>query len=175
MVSHHPTIENILHSYRESLGTNFSCYRNHVYRVYNFVATGFTDPQDLELLAVAAAFHDLGIWTHHTFDYLQPSNKLAEKYAIENHIPADKANTLFLIIDQHHKLSKISTSPLAEAFRVADLVDLSLGLIRKGVNKKFIQEVKREFPNQGFHIFLIRIFLKNLFTHPMKPLPMYKW
>lgn len=175
MVTNHSTIENILHSYREYLGSNYSCYRNHVYRVYNFCSTRFSDTQHLETLAIAAAFHDLGIWTNQTFDYLKPSIQLAEKYVTENQITADCAASIFLIIDQHHKVSKISASPLAEAFRVADLVDLSLGLIRKGVNKKFIREVKREFPNEGFHIFLIRLFFKNLFTHPLKPLPMYKW
>jgi hypothetical protein len=31
-------------------------------------------------LVIAACFHDLGIWTDHTFDYLSPSAGLARDY-----------------------------------------------------------------------------------------------
>ena len=39
-----------------------------------------TAPQQIEKIAVATAFHDLGIWTDGTFDYLQPSVRLASAY-----------------------------------------------------------------------------------------------
>jgi hypothetical protein len=38
------------------------------------------DPEQLEKVAVAAAFHDLGIWTDGTFDYLPPSIRLAREW-----------------------------------------------------------------------------------------------
>ena len=34
----------------------------------------------LEKIAVAAVFHDLGIWTNHTFDYIAPSVALAREH-----------------------------------------------------------------------------------------------
>jgi hypothetical protein len=174
MIVSHPTIEKILHFYRESLGSAYVSYGNHVYRVYNFVTSQFTDPQSRETLAIAAAFHDLGIWTNNTFDYLEPSIELAKKYIQENQINDEEASTIFLIIDLHHKLSKIKTSRMAESFRVADLADLSLGMIRNGIDKELIKEVRRKFPNNGFHLFLVKLFFKNLFRHPLKPLPMFK-
>ena len=33
----------------------------------------FVGRSDIEKIAVAAAFHDLGIWTNKTFDYIPPS------------------------------------------------------------------------------------------------------
>jgi HD superfamily phosphodiesterase len=51
----------------------FTAYKNHAYRVANLcVAFSSGDGAQLEKIATAAAFHDLGIWTNHTFDYLGP-------------------------------------------------------------------------------------------------------
>ena len=48
-------------------------YRGHTYRVFNIArrVLGRDDADDL--LAVTSAFHDLGIWSDNTFDYLSPS------------------------------------------------------------------------------------------------------
>ena len=63
---------------RSSWERDFTAYRNHAYRVVNFCAHSRPAPTPrLEKIALAAAFHDLGIWTAHTFDYLEPSIDLA--------------------------------------------------------------------------------------------------
>jgi hypothetical protein len=38
------------------------------------------EPEQIEKIAIAAAFHDLGIWTDGTFDYLQPSIRLVDAH-----------------------------------------------------------------------------------------------
>ena len=72
-----PTVDGVLHAYASELGHDFIAYRNHVYRVMNLCAAIAQDRADLEKIAVAAVFHDLGIWTNRTFDYIAPSVALA--------------------------------------------------------------------------------------------------
>lgn len=63
----------------------------------------------------------------------------------------------------------------AEAFRLADLTDLTFGLFHRNCNMKFVKNVRQCFHNEGFHINLLKLFLINLMKHPLNPLPMYKW
>jgi HD superfamily phosphodiesterase len=63
-----PTIDEVLHDHASELGRDFIAYRNHAYRVVNLCAAIVKDSVDLEKIAVAAVFHDLGIWTNKTFD-----------------------------------------------------------------------------------------------------------
>src|SRR5262245_11244412 len=69
LVTSIPIVDGVLDHYAAALGDDFIPYRNHVHRVVNLclaVTGGRRD--DLEKIAIAAAFHDLGIWTDHTFD-----------------------------------------------------------------------------------------------------------
>ena len=72
-----PTIDEVLGDHASDLRHDFTAYRNHVYRVVNLCTAIVGNRGDLEKVAVAAAFHDLGIWTNKTFDYLSPSMALA--------------------------------------------------------------------------------------------------
>ena len=59
-----PILDELLHAHVGVLGRDFEGYRNHTYRVVNLcVAQTSSDPEQLEKLAIAAAFHDMGIWT----------------------------------------------------------------------------------------------------------------
>lgn len=169
------TIDSILNSYKADLGDSFEPYRNHVYRVYNFAIQAVTNQKDIETLTIAAPFHDLGIWTHKTFDYIQPSIDLAKGYCSANSIDKDTTAIIELIIGDHHKLTPIKTNELADIFRQADLIDLTFGLISKQVAKKDIREIKKAFPNKGFQLYLGKLFVLNLFRNPLRPLPMFRW
>lgn len=169
------TIDSILNTYINELGENFESYRNHVYRVYNFTLNKADSVNDLEKLSIAAAFHDLGIWTNNTLDYLGPSSELSKKYCRKQNISLLDTNEIEIMINNHHKLSKVPTSALAEIFREADLIDLSFGLIAKGRAKNDIKLIRDIFPNKGFHLFLLKIFFKNLVTNPSNPFPIFKW
>lgn len=69
-----PTVDQVLNERASELGRDFVGYRNHVYRVANLCLAIVGEERDeLEKIAVAAVFHDLGIWTNHTFDYIAPS------------------------------------------------------------------------------------------------------
>ena len=71
-------LDRVLETHAVELGDDFTAYRNHAYRVVNLcVALAPCGDAALEKVALAAAFHDLGIWTARTFDYLAPSIDLA--------------------------------------------------------------------------------------------------
>jgi len=76
-----PTVEEVLDDHSSVLGHDFIAYRNHVYRVVNLcIAIEGDSRGEIEKISVAAVFHDLGIWTSNTFDYIAPSVAIARKY-----------------------------------------------------------------------------------------------
>lgn len=80
------------------------------------------------------------------------------------------------MIEWHHKVSAIkdNKSPLPELFRQGDLVDFSFGLVRNGLSRAHIKEVKRTFANVGFHKKLMKLSVKRLLCHPLDPAPMMR-
>lgn len=168
----------ILAIFTTQLGADFVAYRNHVARVIHFslALDGCSHPDRIEKITIAAAFHDLGIWTHRTFDYLAPSIGLAGEYVSRIGRPLWKQE-IARIIDMHHKLTPMTTvgCQLAEAFRRADWVDVSLGLLRFGLTGSHIRQVKRAYPNSGFHQCLMLMTIDRVRAHPGNPLPMFKW
>src|SRR5262245_14335750 len=76
-----PTIDDVLNGHATALRDDFGGYRNHVYRIANLCGA-IAGRGELEKIAVAAVFHDLGIWTSGTFDYIAPSIALAHDYLV---------------------------------------------------------------------------------------------
>src|SRR5262245_32231532 len=126
-----PLADEILGPFESTLANDFLGYRNHVYRMINFCfAQGEFNDQEREQIVIAGCFHDLGIWTGHTFDYLPPSIDAARRYLYDANLERWTPE-IELMIDQHHKVRKFSHDPrsLVEVFRRGDLADFSLGLI----------------------------------------------
>ncbi len=175
MTENHPLIEDILDQHRPALGHHYDKYRHHVYRVVNFTELLCDKAEhDSDTLAVAAAFHDIGIWTSGTFDYLAPSVALAKEYIAGKQLSLSE-ETVEQIISNHHKVTTYQDNKLAEAFRKADLVDLSLGIISHGVSGKEIAGIYDTFPGEWFHRFILGEIFKNALRHPLNPLPVMKW
>jgi hypothetical protein len=169
-----PLIGEILGMWKTDLGDDLSGYKNHVYRMINFcLAQGEFDEQETKKIVIAGCFHDLGIWSDRTFDYLPPSVKRAEQYLRENDM-GEWIPEIGRMIDQHHKL-RSSEDRLTEAFRKGDLIDFSLGIIKCGLPGEFVREVKKAFPNAGFHKRLVQIGSRWICRHPLNPLPVLKW
>lgn len=175
MIAFNSTIEAILLKHKEFLAGNYDMYRNHVYRVFMFCQLQDGSNNNLEKYAIASAYHDIGIWTDHTFDYLNPSIRNAEEYlySIDR---IDWIQEISLMIEMHHKLSAYkSDNPLTiEIFRKADWIDVSLGLLNYGLNRSEIYAVRNSIPNEGFHKFLLELLIKNFVIHPFKPFPVFK-
>jgi hypothetical protein len=62
-----------------------------------------------------------------------------------------------------------------EPFRQADIVDVSLGLVRFSLPRSFIRSVQATFPDHGFHWMLMRLSMRQLLRTPLRPLPMFRW
>lgn len=165
-------IEEILNRYRHILSEHFDRYRNHVYRVYNLtLILTETSVINKDEIAVAAAFHDLGIWTNKTLDYLAPSILLAKEFALQKGIVDVEIQNMILY---HHKISSYNPSTVVDNFRKADLVDLSFGFINFGIDRKAIKELTVLFPYLGFQQFVVKVVLNHAFRHPLNPLPILK-
>jgi hypothetical protein len=170
------TVDEVLRPHAAAVGRDFTAYRNHVYRVVNLcMAQRRLDPDQLEKVAVAAAFHDLGIWTDGTFDYLPPSIRLAREWLGQSG-KAEWAPEISEMIREHHKLSPFRRDRhgLVELFRRADWVDVSRGLITFGVPRTLLREILSTWPSAGFRKRLLELGLTRLRTHPWSPLPMVK-
>jgi len=172
-----PTVESVLQVHASVLGGDFHGYQNHTYRVFNLCAAMQPGDGDaLERMAVATAFHDLGIWTDRTFDYLAPSVRLAEAHLGQTG-RGEWIPDITQMIMQHHKVLPSGDAPgsLVEAFRRADWIDVSRGALRFGVPRSFVRELYSIWPGSGFHRRLVQLSWHRLRTHPLSPLPMVRW
>src|SRR5262245_48172341 len=105
-----PTVEEILDDHASQLGRDLIGYRNHVYRVANLcLAIARHRRVELEKIAVAAVFHDLGIWTNKTFDYIGPSVAIAREHLTARGM-ADWIPEIEAMIVDHHKLTPSRTN-----------------------------------------------------------------
>lgn len=157
------------------LGRDFEKYHHHVYRVFSNCLLLDEVPDNREKYAITAVFHDIGIWTNHTFDYLDPSIALVKIYLNETGRP-DWFSEISNMIYWHHKLSqyKGAHEKTVEIFRKADWMDVSWGLLNFGVERQKISVFRKRFPNAGFHLFLAKQSVRNFFRHPLNPLPVFK-
>jgi hypothetical protein len=172
-----PTVSAVLENHASALGHDFIAYRNHVHRVVNLclAIAGGGDRVVLEKIAVAAVFHDLGIWTNHTFDYIEPSVALA-RHHLSACAQADWIPEIEAMIVDHHKITPARPNPasLVESFRRADWIDVSRGLRTFGVPRSFIASVFTVWPSAGFHWRLLELTVDWSLKHPLTPLPMVK-
>lgn len=167
-------LDAVLRRHEADLGGDFVGYRNHAYRVVNLCAALVQpDRELLDRLVIAAAFHDLGIWTDRTFDYLAPSIRLAGAYLAATG-RGDWAPAVTAMIRDHHKLSPSRAGGLAEPFRRADWADVTLGVIRYEIPRPMVRAISAAFPDAGFHRRLLLLGLKRFCTHPWSPLPMLR-
>lgn len=177
-VMSYPLTDKILTQYREVIGRDFTGYRHHVTRMLNFchyLGGGLTEEESLKC-QIAAAFHDIALWTHDRVDYLEPSVMECHQY-LETTDYSDWQNEISLMIEMHHLVSAYEGpyEDLVELFRKADLVDFSLGIVKFGIPASFIKAVKTALPNAGFHLALMRFTGKQLTRNPFNPLPMMRY
>ena len=172
-----PLLEEILSNWKGEIGKDYKGYKNHVYRmIHCCFAIRSCNEDERKKIIIAGCFHDLGVWTENTVDYLPPSILLAREYLKGKNL--DHWSTeIELMIDMHHKIRKYTDNKysLVEVFRKGDLADFSLGLIKGGVPKEIMEKIKSTFPNEGFHKILLKMQGKWLIKHPLNPFPIMKW
>ena len=169
-------LDQVLQIHAASIGRDFDAYRNHTYRLVNFCfALATNNAENREKVALAAAFHDIGIWTDGTWDYLEPSVRAATVFLSETGRSA-WIPEIATMIRQHHKITRWRGEAgwLVEPFRKADWVDVSRGLVSHGVPRRLRADVFARWPDRGFHWRLVLLTLGRLRGHPLSPLPMLR-
>ena len=172
-----PLLDEILERWRPQIGADYEGYRHHVYRMVHFCfALRACDDDERRRIVVAACFHDLGLWSDRTVDYLAPSIARARAYLRAAGLD-HWSEEIAAMIDSHHKVTACMDPrfPLVEVFRRADLVDVSLGFVRFGVPRAYVRAVKEQFPNAGFHKRLAQLIGAWIPSHPTSPLPFFRW
>ncbi len=177
LIDHHPIIEEILQANQPVCDgdlAGFRGYRGHVYRMLNFCLS--LAPQGEEgaaKFAVAAAFHDLHVFE--SFDYLGPSVASAERY-LRDSGKEDWLPEVSAMIVEHHKLTAYrgEYAELVEPFRRADWVEMTFGVLRFGLARRFVREVRRAFPIRAFYPqAVLRSAVRWWIRHPLQPTPYY--
>jgi hypothetical protein len=173
------TLDAILSAHAGEIGSDLTGYRNHAYRVANIaiaLASAEANAGAIEKIAIAAAFHDLGIWTARTFDYLKPSVGLALAF-LERAGRGDWRAEIAAMISEHHKIRRYRENPgsLVEPFRRADWADVTRGIVSSGLPRGLLRALYAKWPSAGFHKRLVALELAHLRKHPLDPLPMLKF
>jgi len=169
-------LDDLLASYKEFLLDDYDAYRNHCLRVFNLCCAFAGDSEVAkEKIAIATAFHDLGIWTEKSFDYIRPSQQLARSY-LEKSGRASWSDEIEAMIGEHHKITRYEANPgwLVEPFRKSDWIDMTGGLLRFLLPDDYVTDVIYAFPNAGFHRRLVQLTVERVKTHPFNPLPMMR-
>ncbi len=170
-------LDDLLAAHASELGDDATAYRNHTYRVANLCLALCGDERaQLDKIAVTAAFHDIGIWTDRTLDYLAPSAQRARDHLTGSDLESWTEEVVETIL-QHHKLRKYRShdSWLVEPFRRADLIDVSQGLIGFGLARELTRDLYTQWPSAGFHKRLLQLGTARFRAHPLSPLPMLRF
>ena len=144
-----------LKTVRELSGVQDSAMERHCLRVYEIAVELGRRRQselDLELLACAAWLHDAGLYpgaaTSDT--YVRDGRRLAERVLTPFDWPIARQARLGDAIERHHELRRQwSRGAEVELLRRADLVDVSQGLVRFGLERAWLRELRRTVSPQG--------------------------
>lgn len=145
---------------RRDLGEDFAATCGHVHRVLTHALhfLGEEAARHRRAVEVAAAFNDIGLWTDDALACPEPSTAVTLREKGERRLGIDPA-LLAAMIREHHKVAACR-GPLAvpvEAFRKADWVDASGGLVRHGLSRAAVKAVSEAIRDQGFPRVLLRL------------------
>lgn len=184
METYLPVVERLLNTWHLALGEHLEAYRNHVYRVINLTHhfhPSMTE-EEANLLQVAGAFHDIGIWLDGTFDYLERSADhacawLSQHPDLGSRSLESEQRFVRNLIHYHHKVFPVddSVDPVAEAFRKADWTDVTGLYFMANLPKAAQRELLTRFPEKGFRRMLARMAFSHARRNPRSPLPMMRW
>lgn len=176
-----------LSKYKQEFGGAYDVYRNHCLRVLSFARyiliteSGFSDAQvqrAMPLMEVALAYHDMGLFTDLTLEYLDPSAARAER-DLKDTLSADDLLLVQNIILWHHKVSPwsgadVEGNAIVNAVRKGDWIDATTCLfggafVRKGVSSGNIVAAHTDLPEMGFGKFLMAIMPWGSYASKLNP------
>jgi HD domain len=124
---------------------------------------------DRELVLCASFIHDLGIYPEvSTGDvYLADSRRLGERTLAPFGWDAERMAKCLDAIEQHHaRHSRWDWGAEVELVRRADLVEVTAGQLRFGVERDWIRRLFRELPRKRFYLFIALALVGEALTRP---------
>jgi hypothetical protein len=132
---------------------------------------------DAELLTVAAILHDIGLYPNAATGgvYTADGALLARRLLAEAGWAPERIDRCAAAIDRHHDVrAQRGLGDEVEALRLADLVDVSYGLIAHGAGRAWLRGLWREVPRDGLAAELAREVGRALRERP-STLPRIFW
>jgi hypothetical protein len=171
-----PVLDDELFGLASTLRPDFKAYRNHCLRVATFTKYFLPEfveeeiPNAMELVSMALAYHDLGLWSDNALAYLEPSLARMEAALLpEGNYSSKEMAIMKEIILQHHKVTDfhsdlgLAADALVNAVRKADWADATMGVVRFGMPEALLEAAYDNIPEAGFHNTLLG-FLPKLST-----------
>jgi len=140
---------------RELAGGPDTAMERHCLRVYEIVlelGRRRGSEIDQELVLCAAWLHDAGLYpAAATSDtYVLDGRRLAQEVLAPFDWPASRSSLLGDAIERHHELRpQWGRGPEVELMRRADLIDVSQGLVRFGLPRRWLGELRSRVPPKG--------------------------
>jgi hypothetical protein len=107
---------------------------------------------DEEVLTVAAILHDIGLYplVSRGGVYTADGARLAREILASHGWEHERIERCARAIDSHHDVrSQLGRGAEAEALRLADRVELSAGVLRAGLDRRWLHDLRTEFPARG--------------------------
>jgi hypothetical protein len=114
---------------------------------------------DEELLAIAAILHDIGLYpsVSHGGVYTAEGAEVARELLPRHGWEPARVELCAHAIDRHHDVRpQLACGPEVEAMRLADLVDVSGGVVSFGLPRGWLRGLMRAVPRTGFGAELAR-------------------
>jgi HD domain len=124
---------------------------------------------DRELLLCASFIHDLGMYPAVSSGdvYLADSRRLGERTLAPFGWDARRMAKCLDAIEQHHaRHSRWGWGAEVELIRRADLVEVTAGQLRFGLERDWIRRLFRELPRNRFYLFIALALLRMALTRP---------
>eukprot|EP01006_Ploeotia_vitrea_P055791 TRINITY_DN68032_c0_g1_i1.p1 TRINITY_DN68032_c0_g1~~TRINITY_DN68032_c0_g1_i1.p1 ORF type:complete len:214 (+),score=31.46 TRINITY_DN68032_c0_g1_i1:38-679(+) len=153
VINHSYILDKHLTKYQDVIGKDYEGYKGHLYRVLSYTMHYLGgDNKYRNIIEVALVYHDLGLWTDHTMAYLEPSTALAQK-EMAGEYSAEELQLLDNLIMYHHKITPWHGphEDVVNAFRKADWIDATMGVVAHGMPKAAIAKVTNAIAEAGFH------------------------
>lgn len=162
-------VEKLLTKYTNALGDDYDSYKAHIYRVLTYSIHFLEgDTSNLNIIASALVFHDIGLWADKQLGYIKPSCKRAKAILKTQSFTPRQISLAQDIIYWHHKFTDYESDDpyfdrIINAVRKADWIDATGGLIKHGMPASHINKVNKAIPVDGFHQRLL-VVSKKLMT-----------
>lgn len=175
-----PLIDEILAEHRGWSGGDvdgWAGYRNHAQRVLIFArrlrCPDAADPEADEKLAVAAAFHDLAVFT--TVDYLRPNLEAMSTWLTARG-RSHWVREVGLAMTLHHRVRPYrgEATGIVEPIRRADWIECTGGAVTWGLPRAFVRQARRRFPMGRFATDSAMRIAVHALSHPANPLPFWR-